>query len=108
MTTFAVDPGILRDQALHEFSVRNWPDHLQQASRIERQLLGLMAHPCYQLHVTIDEDGATRLVVRPSAGKESPLTDDARTFIKQHRGEIIAWVQRTDADRARLQGWRDE
>jgi hypothetical protein len=104
MSTFAVDPGVLRNQALYEFDVRNWPEPLQHASRIERQLLGLMAHPCYQLRVTIDEDGATRLVVRPSAGKPSPLTDQARFFIKQHRDVLIAWVQRTDADRARLQG----
>lgn len=100
--TFQVDPAILRSQANHDFFVSNWPERLQWASKKERELLSLMAHPCYRLTVETDALGIERLHVKPSPGQPSPLTDAAREHIRQHRADLIAWVKRTDADRARL------
>lgn len=102
MTTLSTNPAMLRSQANHEFFVRNWSERLQRASQLERQLLGLMLHPCYRLTVALDDQGIERLHVKPSPGKPSPLTDAAREHIRTHRSELIAWVKRTDADRARL------
>lgn len=102
MSTFQAPPAVLRRQANHDFFVSNWPDHLQHASKKERELGGLMSHPCYRLTVSLDAQGFDRLHVKPSPGMPSPLTDDARAFIIAHRSDLIAWVKRTDTDRARL------
>lgn len=103
MSTFQAPPAILRGQANHDFFVANWPTGMQRASQIERQLLSLMSHPCYRLSVTRDAQGIERLKVQPSAGQPSPMTDGAREFARENRSDLIAWVKRTDADRARLQ-----
>lgn len=102
MSGFGMSPGLLRSKADYEFYVGNWPDRLQAASRVERQLLSLMRHPCYRLAVQTDAQGVERLHVKPSPGWPSPVTDPANEFIVAHRHDLIAWVKRTDVDRARL------
>lgn len=102
MTTFAVDPAITRHAANHAFFVANWPEGLQRASQRERELLGLMSHPCYRLIVRRGEDGFERLVVRPSPGMPSPVTEEARTHIQMHRTQIIAFVKHRDAVNQKL------
>lgn len=102
MTAFAVAPAILRQQADHEFFVANWPQGLQRASQAERQLLSLMAHPCYRLTVAVDEQGIERLKVQPSPGMPSPLTPEAREYAREHRHELIAFVKQREATSKRL------
>lgn len=82
-----------RRKANHDFFVANWPPRLQEASKRERELLGLMAHPCYRLTVRMDADGTERLIVNPSPGQPSPLTDAAREHIRTHRWDLIAFVK---------------
>ena len=95
-----------RDAALrkanHDFFVCNWPPRLQDASKRERELLGLMRHPCYRLTVRLDADGAERLIVSPSPGQPSPLTEAAREHIRAHRWDLIAWVKHTEAINKKL------
>lgn len=71
---------------------------------LERDLLGLMSHPCYRLIVRVDADGIERLVVRPSAGMPSPVTDEARAHIQTYRSDLIAFVRQRDEVQERLRG----
>ena len=43
--------------------------------------------------VVDNEDGAERLIVSPSPGQPSPLTDAAREHIRTHRWDLIAFVK---------------
>ncbi|MCA9861130.1 MAG: hypothetical protein KC438_15495 [Thermomicrobiales bacterium] len=102
MSAFGLSPALLNEKADYEFFVDNWPERLQRASHVERRLLALMRHPCYRLLVRTDEQGIERLHVKPSPGMPSPVTDEARAYIRDRRHDLIAWVKRTDVDRARL------
>lgn len=101
--TFQLDPALVSRKAHYDFFVANWPERLQRASQRERELLALMAHPCYRLLVRTDEDGLDRLVVRPSPGMPSPVTNEARAHIRTYRSDLIAFVRQRDATTKKLQ-----
>jgi len=102
MSTFSLPPDVLRRKADHEFFVANWPDRLRWASQLERQLLGLMSHPCYRLTVELDAQGIERLHVKPSPGMPSPVTEEARAHIQRHRSDLMAFVRHTEAINKKL------
>ena len=103
MSGFALPAELVRRKANHEFFVANWPEGLQRASQRERELLGLMSHPCYRLLLRRGDDGLERLVVSPSPGQRSPVTEEARAFIQRHRSDLIAWCRERDRTRQQLE-----